>query len=168
MHRRRVVGHGDLPPGKLLTDRHGNPGPAAWGSDRGLIRLPSGLQVRGRALGRPAEPADFAVVCSRGQAPAWPYRRVRWPDFWVPLDRQDAIAAFTEALQRAAGGERVEVTCRGGVGRTGTALAALAILDGLPAPDAVPWVRARYHPRAVETPWQRRWLQGLTPIRPTR
>ena len=49
----------------------------------------------------------------------------------------------------------------GGVGRTGTALAALAVLDGLDPGRAVAWVRAHYHPRAVETPWQRRWLRGV-------
>jgi hypothetical protein len=49
------------------------------------------------------------------------------------------------------------------VGRTGTALAALAVLDGLPSADAVRWVRDRYSPRAVETPWQRRWLHTLGP-----
>ena len=70
---------------------------------------------------------------------------------------------MTKALARARAGEQVEVACRGGVGRTGTALAALAVLDGLPAGDAVRWVRERYHPRAVERPWQRRWLRSLGP-----
>jgi len=55
----------------------------------------------------------------------------------------------------------VEIACRGGRGRTGTALAALAILDGMPAREAVDWVRGTYHHRAVETPWQRRWLHKL-------
>ena len=48
----------------------------------------------------------------------------------------------------------MEVACRGGVGRTGTALAALAVLDGLPPDETMRWVRWHYHPRAVETPWQ--------------
>jgi protein-tyrosine phosphatase len=55
----------------------------------------------------------------------------------------------------------VEVACRGGVGRTGTALAALAVLDGLSPGEAVRWVRREYHPRAVETPWQRWWLRRV-------
>ena len=55
----------------------------------------------------------------------------------------------------------MEVACRGGIGRTGTALAALAILDGLTPPEALAWVRDAYHHRAVETPWQRRWLRGV-------
>ncbi|WP_089305273.1 protein-tyrosine phosphatase family protein [Geodermatophilus pulveris] len=127
----------------------------------GVVALPSGVRVRGRRLGAPASPADRAVVLGRGPLPPWPARRVRWPDFWVPLDRDDALAALTEALGRARAGERVEVACRGGVGRTGTALAALAVLDGVPPADAVRWVRERHAPRAVETPWQRRWLRTL-------
>ncbi|MGC5022550.1 protein-tyrosine phosphatase family protein [Micromonospora sp. DT47] len=125
------------------------------------VVLPSGAAVRGRRAGDPAPPADFALLLVPDPTPAWPYRRIRWPDFWVPLDRADALDALAEALRRAHDGARVEVACRGGVGRTGTALAALAILDGLPAERAVRWVRDHYHPRAVETPWQRRWLRRL-------
>lgn len=51
--------------------------------------------------------------------------------------------------------ERVEVACGGGYGRTGTALACLAVLDGVPRSEAVAYVRGHYAPRAVETPWQR-------------
>ncbi len=136
-------------------------GDVSWADGAGLVELPGGARVRGRRLGLPASPADRAVVLGSGPLPPWPTRRVRWPDFWIPLDRADALAALTEALDRARAGERVEVACHGGVGRTGTALAALAVLDGLPAADAVRWVRERYHPRAVETPWQRRWLRSL-------
>ena len=39
----------------------------------------------------------------------------------------------------------------------------VSVTTELPAPDAVRWVRDRYHPRAVETPWQRRWLRSLGP-----
>jgi Protein-tyrosine phosphatase len=126
-----------------------------------VVTLPSGARVRGRRLAAPAPPVDLAVVLGPGPLPPWPARRVRWPDFWVPRDRADALAALEEALDRARAGDRVEVGCRGGVGRTGTALAALAVLDGLPAADAVAWVRTAYHPRAVETPCQRRWLRSL-------
>lgn len=133
----------------------------AWADDRGLIALPSGRRVRGRRLADPASPADFALVLADGPRPAWPHRRVRWPDFWVPTDRADAVAALREAYRLAQAGERVEVGCHGGVGRTGTALAALGILDGLSPDEALRWVRAGYHRRAVETPWQRRWLRHL-------
>ncbi len=127
----------------------------------GLLTLPSGVQVRGRRLRDHASSADFALVLASGPAPAWPCRRVRWPDFWIPLNLEDTLDALREALARAQAGERVEVTCAGGIGRTGTALAALAILDGLPRTQAVPYVRARYHSRAAETPWQRWWLRRV-------
>jgi Swiss Army Knife protein, DSP-PTPase phosphatase domain len=134
---------------------------AQWADQRGLVALPSGVPVRGRRLRDDVSPADFALVLAKGPAPSWPYRRIAWPDFWIPTDRADALDALHEAHRRAHAGERVEVACGGGVGRTGTALAALAIVDGLPADEAVDWVRRAYHRRAVETPWQRRWLRGV-------
>jgi len=132
-----------------------------WAGERGVVRLPGGALVRGRRLGDAGSPADFTLALAPGPVPPWPHRRVRWPDFWVPSDTADALDALREARRRAAAGERVEVACRGGVGRTGTALAALAVLDGLAPADAVHWVRAGYHPRAVETPWQRWWLRRV-------
>jgi len=135
--------------------------PEPWLNDVGLVTLPTGPRVRGRRVRDNPGPADFALLLAYGPVPQWPSRRIRWPDFWVPTDRADALDALHEAHRRAQAGERVEVACHGGVGRTGTALAALAILDGLPAEQAVSWVRANYHHRAVETPWQRRWLRGV-------
>jgi hypothetical protein len=133
----------------------------AWDDEAGVVRLPGGARVRGRRLRDRASSADFALVLAAGPVPAWPHRRLRWPDFWIPLDSDDALDALRELHRRALAGERVEVTCRGGVGRTGTALAALAVLDGLSPEDALSWVRREYHPRAVETPWQRRWLRRV-------
>ncbi len=133
----------------------------AWVDEPGVVRLPGGALVRGRRLTDPVSPADFALLLADGPVPAWLHRRLRWPDFWIPLDRADALDALREVRRRAAAGERVEVACRGGVGRTGTALAALAVLDGLAPRDAVAWARRDYHPRAVETPWQRRWLRRV-------
>jgi protein-tyrosine phosphatase len=87
----------------------------------------------------------------------WDTRWLRWPDFRLPADRDDAQDALREAWRRAED-ERVEFACGGGRGRTGTALACLAVLDGVPAGDAVAYVRAHYDARAVETPWQRRYV----------
>ncbi len=129
-----------------------------WVDDCGLVSLPTGPRVRGRRSSDRVSPADFALVLGDSPLPAWPCRRIRWRDFWIPSDRVQALDALNDALRRAHEGQRVEVICRGGIGRTGTALAALAILDGLSPNQAVTWIRANYHPRAVETPWQRRWL----------
>jgi protein-tyrosine phosphatase len=132
-----------------------------WADERGVVRLPGGALVRGRRLGDAPTPADFTLVLGDGTTPPWPFRRVAWRDFGLPGDRDDAVAALHEARTRAQAGERVEVACRGGVGRTGTALAALAVLDGMAPAAAVHWVRATYHRRAVETPWQRWWLRHV-------
>lgn len=123
--------------------------------------------MRGRSLRvMPDEPADFTLMLAAGPAPPWPHRSVRWPDFWVPLNSEDTLDALSEVLARARRGEQVEVGCRGGIGRTGTALAALTIMDGLAADRAVHFVRRQYHPKAVETPWQRRWLGRVRPLPP--
>jgi hypothetical protein len=126
------------------------------------VVLPSGARVRGRRMrDTPDEPADFLLALAPGPLPPWPYRKVDWPDFWLPRDRTDALDALAEALRRARDGQTVEVACMGGRGRTGTALAALAVLDGMPPGEAVGWVRREYHPRAVETPWQARWVRRI-------
>jgi hypothetical protein len=88
----------------------------------------------------------------------WEARWVRWPDFRLPADRAAARGALAEAWRRTPA-ERVEIACSGGRGRTGTALACLAVLDGVPPGEAVAWVREHYDPRAVETPWQARYVR---------
>lgn len=128
----------------------------------GVLRLPSGRLVRGRGLRHPLPDGPlptFALYLQRREPPPtpWPSRWVRWPDFRLPTDRVDAAAAIHEAWERAAG-ERVEIACSGRLGRTGTVLACLAVLDGVPRDEAVTFVRQHYSPRAVETPWQRRYV----------
>ena len=133
-------------------------------SDAGVLRLPSGRLVRGRGLRRPLDPTaptpTYALYLLGRRPPdvPWPSHWLRWPDFRLPADRAAARTAFTEAWERAAV-ERVEVACGGGRGRTGTALACLAVLDGVPAEEAVDFVRRNYDRHAVETPWQRRYVR---------
>jgi protein-tyrosine phosphatase len=85
---------------------------------------------------------------------------LRWPDFWLPLDRDLTAATLGEAWSRAEH-ERVEVACPHGRGRTGTALACLAVLDGIPRDHAVDYVRQHYSRRAVEAPWQKRFVRDF-------
>lgn len=132
-----------------------------------MMTLPSGRLVRGRGLRHPLPDGpqpDFGLYLQGKRPPAmlWPSRWIRWPDWWLPLDPDDARDALAE-IHRRGGAERVEVACSGGRGRTGTALACLAICDGIPATDAVEWVREHYHPRAVETPWQRAYVRRFRP-----
>lgn len=127
---------------------------------RGVLELPSGRRIRGRRLSDVTqEAAGWGVhLALRDPDPHGTHRWICWPDFGLPLHPVAAWEVLMEAWERSEH-ERVEVACRGGRGRTGTALAALAMLDGLDAASAVDLVRGRYDRRAVETPWQRRWLE---------
>lgn len=129
----------------------------------GLLRLPSGRLVRGRGLGHPmpeGQEPQFALYLLGNEPPQveWESVWVRWKDFRLPSDKDDFTAALRRAWTRSET-ERVELACHGGHGRTGTALACLAILDGVPAEEAVAYVRANYRKRAVETPGQRRFVK---------
>ena len=137
-----------------------------WTSDdAGVLALPSGRLVRGRGL-RKSLPAGqkptFALYLLGKEPPSveWENHWLRWPDFWLPINRQQAHALLIEAWRRAAS-ERVEIACGSGQGRTGTALACLAILDGVPANQAVAFIRKHYNRHAVETPWQKRYVAGF-------
>jgi hypothetical protein len=157
----------------MIAVTHGTAGYArrvaeSWDPvDAGVLRLPSGRLVRGRGLrASPAVPLapGFAVYLTGRPLPPvpWESRWLRWPDFRLPADRALAREVLSEAWRRA-GTERVEVACGGGRGRTGTALACLAVIDGVPATRAVAFVRQHYDRRAVETPWQRRYVERFTP-----
>ena len=132
----------------------------------GVLALPSGRLIRGRGLrgpgpGGPDPQFALYVVGGEMRGVPWEFRWVAWPDFRLPADPVAARAAFVEAWRRSAT-ERVEVACMGGVGRTGTTLACIAVLDGVPAGEAVGYVRRHYHRRAVETPGQRRFVAGFS------
>jgi protein-tyrosine phosphatase len=82
-----------------------------------------------------------------------------WPDFGVPRSQAEADECIQSAFARARAGERIEVACVGGHGRTGTVLACMAILSGVPAHEAVPWLRSVYCVRAVQEPGQQYWIE---------
>jgi hypothetical protein len=134
----------------------------------GAIRLPDGSRVRGRGLRRPSPggvaPDHGLYLGSRrlrqrhDHELTWPHHWIDWPDFLVPRDRDHAVGHIRAMHDLAGAGHRVEVACGGGIGRTGTVIACLAILAGVAPTEAVTWTRANYHHRAVETPWQRRWV----------
>ncbi|MBO1330581.1 protein-tyrosine phosphatase family protein [Streptomyces sp. VRA16 Mangrove soil] len=139
-----------------------------WDADApGVLRLPSGRLVRGRGLRAPAptgpEPTYGVYLLGHRPPPVdWEFTWLRWPDFRLPADRRQARSVLADVWRRSAD-ERVELACAGGRGRTGTALACLAVLDGVPAREAVAYVRRHYDPRAVETPWQKGYVRKFTP-----
>ncbi|MFI0447295.1 protein-tyrosine phosphatase family protein [Actinomadura sp. 6N118] len=134
----------------------------------GAIQLPDGTWVRGRGLRkpRPDGPApDLGLYLGSDRlrrrheaALSWSHTWIDWPDFLLPRDREQAIEDIRALYERARAGAAAEVACGGGVGRTGTVIACLAVLAGTDPAEAVAWARAAYNHRAVETPWQRRWV----------
>lgn len=143
--------------------RYGHDVGEAWEPGTpGLLVLPSGRAVRGCALadvrGGGAAPDLAVYLAARPPPPSeWLSRWLRWRDFGTPSDPVEAREVLVDAWGRASA-SRVAVACRGGRGRTGTALACLAVIDGVPATEAVAFVRRSYHSAAVETPWQRRFV----------
>lgn len=135
----------------------------AWDeSAPGVLRLPSGRLVRGRGLRQPLTagplPQFSLLLQSRPRpAPAWPSRWLRWPDWRLPADPAEARQALADLWQRAAE-ERVEVACHGTPSRIARHASAVPVRPRPPVADAVGYVRAHYNPRAVETPWQRRFV----------
>ena len=132
----------------------------------GAVALPDGTLVRGRGRREPFPDGSlpefglYPGLPGRRTAwrPEWPAAWIDWPDFRTPRDADAAAAQIVEAYRRARSGERVEVACHGGTGRTGTVIACMAVLAGWPAGNAVAWTRGHYRRRAVETPGQRRWI----------
>lgn len=128
------------------------------------MEFPDGARLRGWGLryGPPPDARpDWALylLAREPTAAPWSGHWLRWPDFWLPLNARGARAALEDAHRRASAGRRVAIICGGGRGRTGTALACIAQLGGVAAANATAWVRQNYDQRAVETPWQRRYVR---------
>lgn len=82
------------------------------------------------------------------------------PNYGVPSDTE-LEAMVTEAVERARSGHNIAIHCLGGMGRTGTVLAGMAVLAlGMAGDEAIAWVR-RYIPHAVETEEQERVVARL-------
>jgi hypothetical protein len=120
------------------------------------VALPDGAVVTAASFdpvdpyGRDRVP-DYGLYFDPRWQPPWPHDHLDWPDFGVPEETGPLARQLRTVLERARAGDRVEVGCLGGHGRTGTALACLGVLAGLPAAGAVAWVRATYCADAVET-----------------
>ena len=132
-----------------------------WASTTaGVLRLPSGRLVRGRGLRRPLPagpvPPSRCICWATNRPVSWEAGGFTGPTSGCRPTAQQP-PTHCEAWTRAKT-ERVEVACGSGYGRTGTALACLAVLDGIPNREAIAYVREQYAPRAVETPWQRRFV----------
>jgi hypothetical protein len=112
--------------------------------------------IRDRVANDPTR--SFGLYLDMRWLPTWPAEVIDWPDFGLPADGDRAADQITAAFARARGGDVVEIGCLGGLGRTGTVLACMAVLAGEPPASAVDWVRREYNPAAVETRAQEQWV----------
>jgi hypothetical protein len=110
------------------------------------------------------EPPDYGLYFDERWQPPWPHDQVDWPDFGVPNDAAALARALRVLRDRARTGDRIEIGCLGGHGRTGTALACLAVLDGDTAQDAIAWVRSAYCTEAVETSEQEAFVSEIATL----
>ena len=133
---------------------------------RGRLALP----LDGRLISISGGPFDAMPEGARGlclEAHAVRVAEAEWrldvPDYGVPDE-----AALRGVLQqmlaemRAAPDGAYHIGCKAGIGRTGTVMACLAIMAGAAEGDPVAWLRAAYHPGAIETPAQEDFVRGFT------
>jgi hypothetical protein len=127
-----------------------------------IVTFPDGSRVRGSSLSERRVDDDersFGLYLDARWQPSWPADLIEWPDFGLPVDAESAARKIEDAFVRARRGELVEVGCLGGIGRTGTVLACMAVLAGIPSAEAVAWVRNAYRPEAVEIAEQEEWVR---------
>ncbi|HYZ99752.1 MAG TPA: hypothetical protein VE575_13425, partial [Acidimicrobiales bacterium] len=156
---------GDLAAIREEWDAAGRPVPERH-VHRTAVKLADGTSVTavsfvaGDPYSRDPAPAYGLYLDDRWDPP-WPHEHAAWPDFGVPRDPDQLRGSLQRLLARARAGDLVDLGCLGGHGRTGTALACLAVLTGTPADQAVGWVRTHYCPKAVETDAQAVFVEAF-------
>jgi hypothetical protein len=161
----QVHWYADFEPAKCVDPAHQHQQYEAH-RHRSVVVLPDGTEVIAVSFDEldpytRVRTPDYGLYLDHRWEPPWTHDHLDWPDFGVPDDPARVRTALRGALDRARSGERVEIGCWGAHGRTGTALACLAILCGHPSGDAVAWVRANYCAGAVETPDQEAFVAGF-------
>lgn len=130
---------------------------------RGRLELPLG----GRLISISGGPFDAMPAGARGlclEARAARVAEAEWqldvPDFGLP-DEAGLRTVLTQMLEamRAEPDGAYHIGCKAGLGRTGTAMACLAILAGAAEGDPVAWLRAAYNAEAIETTAQEEFVR---------
>lgn len=142
-----------------------------WNHAPGVVEFPSGRRIRGRSWRTHVEDcADLCIMLTTSvgsrlgrsglTSSAKETIAIDWPDLRLPRRTSQAHEILKEAYERSAT-ERVEIVCGGGVGRTGTALAIIGVLDGLEPQEAIEFVKEHYNQDSVETPAQRAFVRDM-------
>lgn len=146
-----------------------------WGKDRhydgdGLVMPTSGIKIYASSHNNTRKPGEFVpdwglYLDSMWHPTGWRYEYIDWPDMSTPYNDVIAVEAIIEAYERALlHGQKVEVGCIGGHGRTGTVLACMAVLEGLTADAAMQLVWASYCKHAIETKSQEWWIHWFAHV----
>jgi hypothetical protein len=129
------------------------------------VTLPDGttILVSSQHTRKATEPhPDFGCYLYDGWKPAWLAYHVNWRDYglpYIPMEHVDAAAR--DVLERARGGQTVEIGCMGGHGRTGTFLAMLVVLTSdLDGEQAAQWVWDHYCKEAIEGDVQEWYIEA--------
>lgn len=109
---------------------------------------------------------DFGLYADFMWEPGWRNEYIVWPDFEIPDFASVAIEQIHSACERVVNGERVEIGCIGGHGRTGTIAACMAVTlsymvgeTPLSPSDARALVQREYCRHAIETDEQEWWVE---------
>ena len=141
------------------------------------VEFPDGTTVHASSMhDRDAsdEVPDLGLYLDTGWKPMGMAYTIHWPDFNIPPALAAAGYTIVDTYNKAKAGCWVEVGCIGGHGRTGTVLACMAVLAGVPSKKAVSWVRNNYCKEAVESKeqeWMVEWFDafvngGVSPAEP--
>lgn len=144
---------------------------STWNMSEGVVELPSGRRIRGRSWSDPvceiadvsailttADPDVFAGRDAQGIAENVVY--ISWPDGRIPRRPQQAIEQLKDLL-KSADDKRIEVTSGSGMGRTGTALAIMAVLEGMEPSKAIDFLHEAYSDDAVMSHAQSGFLADM-------
>lgn len=104
---------------------------------------------------------DWGLYADWCWRPAWRAEHISWPDMSIPDDDSIAFEQILVAVEKAQAGQKVEVGCIGGHGRTGTILATMGVILGMTAEEAIDHVRTSYCTHAIETATQEWWVEMI-------
>lgn len=130
----------------------------------GMVKLPTFPTVNNFVENLKQWPKELEPEPLKPHCPAPPILNLKWPDQGAPQIEHAWWSRLLDVIVRDYFGH-VIIACVGGHGRTGTAMAALMLVDnpGMSVREAVETVRAYHCKKSVESMFQFRYLGGFRP-----
>lgn len=152
--------------GTLGSDNWDDYGGYAWFATKDRhamaeVVFPNGVKIYGsshHSRDKDEKRPTFGIYLDNMWSPDCLAYMIPWQDYGIPkIPLAQAFAAISDGYDFAVEGGIVEVGCIGGHGRTGTAIACMAVLAGVKPKNAAKWVQNNYCSHAVESKKQE-WL----------